>query len=148
MNSTVNETKTDIREEQFMHDKNHILICDDDIMFLKIVSDWLKGRYYVTAVRNGPDAVPAAYNERPDLILLDLEMPGMSGPEVLEALRTDEQTANIPVVFLTGHSDRDSVMDCLKLRPQGYMLKTVKRQGMLASIDNFFESGRWMNIEA
>ncbi|MBP1592530.1 MAG: response regulator [Oscillospiraceae bacterium] len=146
--STVNETLIAQKDVKEIHDKNHILICDDDIMFLKIVSDWLRDRYHITAVKNGPDAVPAAYNEKPDLILLDFEMPGMNGAAVLEALRSDSQTAEIPVVFLTGHSERDCVMDCLKLGPNGYMLKSVKRQGMIASLDNFFETGHWKNIEA
>ena len=92
-------------------------------------------------------AVPYALNNDPELILLDYEMPVMNGPKVLEALRGDTKTAQIPVVFLTGHSDKDSVMDVMKMRPQGYLLKSTKKEDIIASVDNFFATGKWKNIQ-
>ena len=78
----------------------------------------------------------------------NFEMPVMNGPKVLEALRGDKNTARIPVVFLTGHSDRDSVMEVMKMRPQGYLLKSTKKEDLIASVDNFFATGQWKNIQA
>ena len=128
--------------------RHHILLCDDDMIFLKMVQEWLAPEYQVTIVKTGLMAVPFALNNQPDLILLDYEMPVMNGPKVLEALRGDKKTASIPVVFLTGHSDRDSVMEVMKLRPQGYMLKTTRKEDMLASVNNFFATGQWKNVQA
>ncbi|MBO6231926.1 MAG: response regulator [Ruminiclostridium sp.] len=126
---------------------HNILLCDDDMMFLKMVQEWLSGKYHVTIVKTGLMAVPFALNNHPELILLDYEMPVMNGPKVLEALRGDKKTAQIPVVFLTGHSDKDSVMEVMKLRPQGYLLKSTKKEDIIASVDNFFATGQWKNIQ-
>lgn len=127
--------------------RHSILLCDDDMMFLKMVQEWLKDAYNITIVKTGLMAVPFALNHQPDLILLDFEMPVMNGPKVLEALRGDKKTAQIPVVFLTGHSDRDSVMEVMKLRPQGYLLKSTKKEDIIASVDNFFATGQWKNVQ-
>jgi len=130
------------------NNKRHsILLCDDDMMFLKMVQEWLKDAYNITIVKTGLMAVPFALNNQPDLIMLDFEMPVMNGPKVLEALRGDRKTAQIPVVFLTGHSDKDSVMEVMKLRPQGYLLKSTKKEDIIASVDNFFATGQWKNIQ-
>ena len=74
----------------------------------------------------------------PDLILLDHEMPVTSGPQVLEMLRSDEETKDIPVIFLTGKSDKNSVMAVVALRPEGYFLKTVDREELLNKLKEFF----------
>ncbi|MBQ9384697.1 MAG: response regulator [Ruminiclostridium sp.] len=128
--------------------RHSILMCDDDMMFLKMVQEWLHEKYNITVVKTGIMAVPFALNNMPDLILLDFEMPVMNGPKVLEALRADKKTAQIPVVFLTGHSDKDSVMEVMKMRPQGYLLKSTKKEDIIASVDNFFATGQWKNIQA
>ena len=127
--------------------KHHILMCDDDMMFLKMMQEWLSERYRITVVRTGTMAVPFALNNDPELILLDYEMPVMNGPKVLETLRDDKKTAQIPVVFLTGHSDKDSVLEVMKMHPQGYLLKSTKKEDILASIDNFFATGKWKNVQ-
>ena len=127
--------------------RHHILMCDDDMMFLKMMQEWLSERYRITVVRTGTMAVPFALNNEPELILLDYEMPVMNGPKVLEALRADKNTAQIPVVFLTGHSDKDSVLEVMKMHPQGYLLKSTKKEDILASINNFFVTGQWKNVQ-
>ena len=127
--------------------KHHILMCDDDMMFLKMMQEWLSEKYRITVVRSGTMAVPFALNNDPELILLDYEMPVMNGPKVLETLRNDKKTAQIPVVFLTGHSDKDSVLEVMKMHPQGYLLKSTKKEDILASIDNFFATGKWKNVQ-
>ncbi len=127
--------------------RHHILMCDDDMMFLKMMQEWLSDSYRITVLRSGTMAVPFVLNNYPDLILLDYEMPVMNGPKVLEILRADKKASQIPVVFLTGHSDRDSVMEVMKMRPQGYLLKSTKKEDILASIDNFFGTGKWKNVQ-
>ena len=128
--------------------KHQVLMCDDDMMFLKMVQEWLHEKYNITIVKSGLMAVPFALKNSPELILLDFEMPVMNGPKVLEALREDKKTAQIPVVFLIGHSDKDSVMEVMKMRPQGYLLKSTKKEDIIASVDNFFATGQWKNIQS
>ena len=142
------ESRAESKPESDKKSRHSILMCDDDMMFLKMVQEWLRDKYNITVVKTGVMAVPFALNNDPELILLDFEMPGMNGPKVLEALREDKKTAQIPVVFLTGHSDRDSVMEVMKMRPQGYLLKSTKKEDIIASVDNFFATGQWKNIQS
>jgi CheY-like chemotaxis protein len=79
-------------------------------------------------------------NNHPDLILLDYEMPVTSGPKVLEMIRSDVATADIPVMFLTGKGDKDSVIRVMQLRPVGYQLKSIDRATLRDNIAKFFAS--------
>ena len=66
-----------------------------------------------------------------DLILLDYEMPVVDGPQVLEMLRSEEATAHIPVIFLTGIGTKEAVSRVMALKPDGYILKTTPRKDLL-----------------
>ena len=74
----------------------------------------------------------------PDLILLDYEMPLMDGRQVLELLKNDEDFKKIPVIFLTGKNDTDSVKKVLELKPDGYILKSSGADKIINEIDMFF----------
>ena len=65
-------------------------------------------------------------------------MPVTDGPQVLEMLRADDDTKNIPVMFLTGRDDKESVMAVLALNPQGYFLKTIGKEELLNKLKVFF----------
>ena len=70
-----------------------------------------------------------------DLILLDYMMPEMDGPEVLKRLRNRSEYDDIPVVFLTGMSDKEAVLKLIvELKPQGYVLKPSKKSELVAKI--------------
>ena len=69
-----------------------------------------------------------------DLILLDYEMPEENGPAVLAKLRANPQTANIPVLFLTGINDASKIQKALSLKPNGYLLKPVDHDTLLAKV--------------
>ena len=118
--------------------KKSILIVDDDPNYLGLVRDWLKGTYKVSMANSGLQAIKWLGKNKADLILLDHEMPVTSGPQVLEMLRSDVDTASIPVMFLTGKSDKESVMAVLSLRPEGYFLKTIEREELLQQLKDFF----------
>ena len=121
----------------------HILLVDDDLAYLKMVQEWLSSRYRVTAARSGMQAIKYIAGHNPDLILLDYEMPITSGPQVMEMIRSDPDSASIPIIFLTGKSDKESVMSVMALKPQGYMLKSLPKEQILATIDNFFRTKTW-----
>ena len=117
-----------------------ILIVDDDPSYLGLVREWLKGTYKVAMANSGLQAIKWLGKNKADLILLDHEMPVTTGPQVLEMLRSEEETNNIPVIFLTGKGDKESVMAVLALKPEGYFLKTIEREELLAKLKSFFEN--------
>ncbi len=128
-------------------EKKHILICNDDNDFLQNLKKELSSKYRVTAIQRGILAATLAEKDMPDLILLGYELPVTSGPRVMEMIRSKKKTAGIPIVFLTKHADRDTVMKVMQLRPQGYMIKSSNYEDIIVSVDNFFATGQWKNIQ-
>ena len=120
--------------------RKHILLVDDDVTFLKMMQDWLSGTYTVTIARSGMQAITYIANHTPDLILLDYDMPITSGPQVMEMIRSEPNSTDIPIIFLTGKSDRESVMKVMQLKPQGYLLKNMNRTDILKAVGDFFEA--------
>ena len=119
--------------------KKNILVVDDDATYLGVVREWLKGTYHVAMATSGLQAIKWLGMNTADLILLDYEMPVTSGPQVLEMLRSDTETRSIPVFFLTGKSDKNSVMQVMSLKPENYLLKTIEQDELLEKLDEFFE---------
>ena len=119
--------------------RKKILLVDDDSTFLTLTKSWLDDKYRVVVVSSGVQAITYLANNKPDLILLDYEMPVTSGPQVLEMIRSEMETADIPVFFLTGKGDKESVTRVLSLKPEGYILKTVTKPQLISQIDTFFE---------
>ena len=123
----------------------HILLVDDDLTFLKMLQGWLSGKYRVTAVKSGMQAITYIANHTPDLILLDYNMPITPGPQIMEMIRSEFNASEIPIIFLTGRTDRESIMNVMRLKPQGYLLKTMSKDDIVSSIDEFFENNKWIN---
>lgn len=118
--------------------RKSILIVDDDPNFLKLIREWLKEDYKVSMVNSGLQAIKFLGKNKVDLILLDYEMPVTSGPQVLEMLRSDPETRPIPVMFLTGKGDKDSVMSVVALKPEGYFLKNIQKGELLEKLKEYF----------
>ena len=127
--------------------RRSILLVDDDAVYLKTILKFLSEKYNVTAVRAGHHALKYLADHRPDMILLDYEMPGMSGPETLEKIRKLPGMDEIPVVFLSGVNDKETVLKVMHLRPDGYLLKNTGKTELLECIRNFFISKKWHNIK-
>ena len=120
--------------------KKSILIVDDDPNYMSLIREWLKDSYKVSMATSGLRAMKwLGAENKVDLILLDYEMPVTDGPQVLEMLRSDEETKHIPVIFLTGRGDKESVMSVMSLKPQGYLLKTISRAELLDKLSAFFD---------
>lgn len=83
----------------------------DDSKFLRMATERALARagYLVITADEGPRAIELAKDEKPDVILLDMLLPGMTGPEVLKALKKDLRTAPIPVIAFTGLSQKNAV---------------------------------------
>lgn len=124
----------------------HILLVDDDLTFLKMMQEWLSMKYNITITRSGMQAITYIANHTPDLILLDYDMPITPGPQVMEMIRSEPNSAQIPIIFLTGKADRESVMTVMALKPQGYLLKSMSKEQIMESVDHFFETSKWKNV--
>jgi len=112
-----------------------ILIVDDDPSYAKMIREWIKDSYRVDIVTAGMQAIKfllkCKADEKVDLILLDYEMPVVDGPQVLQMLREEQETAGIPVVFLTGVGTKEAVARVMALKPDGYILKSTTRENLL-----------------
>ena len=114
------------------------MIVDDDLNMLKILRYYLQDTYKVTVVNSGKVAVDFLLKYTPDLILLDYMMPMFNGAAVLKIIKSREATKDIPVYFLTGQTDKTTVMECLSLNPAGYIVKPVAKEALLAKIADAF----------
>ena len=125
--------------EEIRNQKKKILVVDDDGTMLRTIKSWLSEKYQVFMVNSGMSAITFLAKNQVDLILLDYEMPVTPGPKVLEMLRSESFTCDIPVMFLTNKGDKDSVMQVVALKPEKYLLKTMPPAELVANIDEFFE---------
>lgn len=145
MKELIEQLRTVAAKEEERKKGKHILLVDDDLTFLKMMQAWLSMKYRITAVRSGMQAITYIANHTPDLILLDYDMPVIQGPQILEMIKSEAGSSRIPVIFLTGKSDKESVMNVMKLHPDGYLLKSMSKEQIAESIDNFFVSKKWKN---
>ena len=118
-----------------MYSRRKILVVDDDTQQLMQIKDLLDEFYDVTVVKSGEAALRYLSKKKTDLILLDYVMPDMDGQEVLNAIREDEDIEDIPVIFLTGVTEKSIVIETLtELMPQGYVVKPAKKSELVAKI--------------
>lgn len=119
------------------HVKKKILVVDDSGAVLRSVKAWLEEKYQVILANSGAMAIKYLATNRPDLVLLDYEMPVVDGRQVLEMMRTEMEFSNIPVIFLTSKNDKESIMKVMELKPEGYILKSTPPKQILQEIDIF-----------
>ncbi len=117
--------------------KNILVVDDSDFMRARIVK-LLSESYIVSEASSSIAAISSIAVNRPDLIVLDYEMPVCDGRQALEMIRSDKNTADIPVVFLTGKGDRESVQKVMALKPEGYLLKSMPDEEIIKYIDTLF----------
>ena len=118
--------------------RKHILVVDDDAVYLRTMMNWLKETFRVSVVKSGSAAITFLQENTPDLVLLDYEMPEMNGLETLTMIRKLSNCSNLPVLFLTGISSSYAVREAIKLKPQGYILKTIGRDDLIQKIKEVF----------
>lgn len=121
------------------HNKKKILVVDDSGAMLRNVKGWLEDKYQVILANSAAMAIKYLAINQPDLILLDYEMPVCDGKQTLEMIRSEMEFSNVPVIFLTSKSDKESVMKVMSLKPEGYLLKTMEPAQIVQSVDDFFE---------
>lgn len=125
-------------KEESSSGKLKILVVDDSEFMRSRIVKLLEESYDLTEAGSSISAIKKIAKNRPNLILLDYEMPVCDGRQALEMIRSDEDIADIPVMFLTGRGDKESVKKVMALKPEGYLLKTMPDEAIKKSIDDFF----------
>ncbi len=116
-----------------------ILIVDDDVTYMQMIREWLKDSYQVVMVNSGIKAIKWLAGNKVDLVLLDYNMPITSGPQIFQMLKSDVDTDEVPIMFLTGMQNKESVMTAMRLRPADYLLKSISRNELKDKLDKYFE---------
>ena len=115
--------------------KNIILIVDDDTTNLQVIGSFLYNKNYkIILAKSGYDALKSVENNHPDLILLDIMMPGMNGYEVCEKLKANNQTKDIPVMFLTAKTETKDLIKGFNTGGVDYITKPFIKEELLARI--------------
>lgn len=142
--------------ESFPNTKAHILVVEDEEDLQALVEYNLQREgFHVTCVGTGEGALKAVRQAAPDLILLDLMLPGMDGLEVCRALRNDPALASVPVVMLTAKTEEADIVTGLELGADDYVTKPFNPRVLIArvkavlrrgDIDEPEESGKSLRI--
>ena len=120
-----------------------IVVIEDDLTFLGLLRVHLAGAgHEVLTAEDAALGLRAIIAGAPDLILLDLSVPYLDGFEMLEALRTDPATRNIPVIVLTGRGDDETYMQARKLGAAQLLTKPVARDLLMKAIDGQLNSNK------
>ncbi len=112
-----------------------ILLIEDEKNILLVYSKLLKkAGYRVLTAENGIKGLEIAQESKPDLIILDLLIPKLDGLVILETLKEEENTADIPVVIISANSNQDSIENGLKAGAENYLVKPVSRNELMLEI--------------
>ncbi len=116
-----------------------ILIVDDILENIEILEEILKNEYKIIFTTNGAEALPLAVKEKPDLIILDVMMPGINGYDICQQLKTNSVTADIPVMFVTGSAESDAEVKGLEVGAVDYVTKPINPRIVKIRIRNLVE---------
>jgi CheY-like chemotaxis protein len=123
-------------------EEKRVLVVDDTRLNRELVKDLLETEdYLVTEAECGREALDSVRTQRPHLVLLDIELPDMSGLDVLAALKQDPATQDIPVVALTAHNQPDELQRFLSAGFVACISKPLNLKMFTQTIAGFFGSG-------
>jgi PleD family two-component response regulator len=105
--------------------KPTVLIVDDDEINVRLLQALLLGKYEITIAYNGKDALLQVEKNPPDLILLDIMMPGISGYEVCKMLKADKKTSYIPIVMVSALTEKTEMIKCIEAGADDFLSKPV-----------------------
>lgn len=117
-----------------MSEKKNILVIDDSGIALRNFKQLLEDEYSVAVANSGIHAITAIRMQKPDLILLDYQMPNLDGKSVFKMISEKSAWKDIPIVFLTSAADKEIVKELLLLKPAGYILKPSTREQLKNTI--------------
>ncbi len=114
--------------------KPRVLMVDDDADFRSIIGDWLSPRYEFIGMGRGEDLLPALAGIEPDLLILDVLMPGPDGFQLCGRIRSDARFTGLPILFLTACKEDDDFFKSLDAGGTAYLSKPVSRSELLAML--------------
>lgn len=120
-------------------ERKHILIVDDVTTNLKRAGEVLEDTYKLSMVKSGKQALQFLKKERPDLILLDINVPDMNGYQIMNSIKANPAYADIPVVFLTSDFDSESEIRGFELGATDYIRKPYEPEVMLTRLEKILE---------
>ena len=123
-----------------MENKKILIVEDDDFLLQMYVTKLELEGFQVISAIDGIKGLRSAKKDKPDLVLLDLQLPSMSGFEVLEDLKRNNETKQIPVLILTNFSQKEDIERCLNLGASDYLIKAhFVPSEVIAKIKNILE---------
>lgn len=125
-----------------MNQRSLILIVDDDVVNIEVLNAVLEDDYEICFATSGEEAIRIALALLPDLILLDVLMPGIDGYEVCRRLKEDPLVADVPIIFVTGLGDQEAEMRGLLLGAIDYITKPISPAIVRARVRNHIELKR------
>lgn len=123
----------------------YLLIADDNADMRQYLARLLGSHYRVTTVTDGEEALAAVREERPDLILSDVMMPRIDGFELIRKLRTDSQTASVPVILLSARAGEECRVDGMEAGADDYLVKPFSARELLARVSAHLQMARLRN---
>ena len=117
-----------------------ILVVEDDKLNMKLVEALLQnGEYSVLQAENAEAGIQLAHNHRPDLILMDIQLPGMDGLRATRLIKKDKDLNEIPVVALTAHAMQGDAEKAIQAGCIGYISKPVDTRSFEKTIDGYLQ---------
>ena len=125
-----------------------ILVIDDNDDMLTMLQMLLerRGNHEVTTSNTGADGLEKAFNEQPDIAIVDVMMPGLNGYDVVNRLRADSRTKTLPIIILTARGQTVDRNAALEAGANSHLAKPVDIQVLLTTIDNLLEMGSYVNL--
>ena len=121
-----------------LNTRKHILVVDDDATTLRAIKNILSSRYRVYTANSGVAAIRMLARMDIDLILMDYEMPIVKGDQVLEMIRNEPETKDVPVMFLTSKNNPKIIKNAMDLKAENFLLKSLSHNEILRAIGRFF----------
>jgi two-component system alkaline phosphatase synthesis response regulator PhoP len=123
-------------------ESKRVMIVDDEENFVKVVKMNLEetGRFEVRALLNAKELIPNLYGFKPDVILLDLIMPGIGGIEACELLNNDPVGQGVPIIILTALEKEMDKVAAYKKGVVDYLVKPIEKDNLIARIDKVLQA--------
>lgn len=134
--SSVNVNPKSTKEEHIGLKK--ILVVDDNALVLRNIKNMLGGEYEIILANSGEKALSFINTKKPDMVILDYNMPGMNGKQVFESIKSDDEYKELPVIFLSSVAEKNQIMSVLKNRPYRYILKPPEKDKLVRAIKEAF----------
>jgi CheY-like chemotaxis protein len=129
-------------------DNKHItiLVIDDSMVDQKVACAAVeRGGYSIILAGDGQSGIAKATEHKPDLIILDYNLPDAIGPQICETLKKNQTTANIPVLFLTSMDTPDSIISCYEKGGENYLAKPISPKTLLKQIEQTLKDSKTEN---